>query len=49
MLEFKEIIGLYPYASVFAIAYLRGLKKMEHIQFEEELLAYNAMFMGYQV
>jgi hypothetical protein len=37
MLEFKEIIGLYPYASVFAIAYLRGLKKMEHIQFEEEL------------
>ena len=37
MVEFKEIIGLYPYASVFAIAYLRGLKKMEHIQFEEEL------------
>jgi len=37
MLEFKEIIGMYPYASVFAIAYLRGLKKMEHIQFEEEL------------
>ena len=37
MHEFKEIIGLYPYASVFAIAYLRGLKKMEHIQFEEEL------------
>ena len=37
MLEFKEIIGLYPYASVFTIAYLRGLKKMEHIQFEEEL------------
>ena len=37
MLEFKEIIGLYPYASVFAIAYLRGLKKMEHIQIEEEL------------
>ena len=37
MLEFKEIIGLYPYASIFAIAYLRGLKKMEHIQFEEEL------------
>ena len=37
MLEFQEIIGLYPYASVFAIAYLRGLKKMEHIQFEEEL------------
>ena len=37
MLEFKEIIGLFPYASVFAIAYLRGLKKMEHIQFEEEL------------
>jgi hypothetical protein len=37
MLEFKEIIGLYPYASVFAIAYLRGLKKMEHIQFEDEL------------
>ena len=37
MLEFKGIIGLYPYASVFAIAYLRGLKKMEHIQFEEEL------------
>ncbi len=37
MLEFKEIIGIYPYASVFAIAYLRGLKKMEHIQFEEEL------------
>ena len=37
MLEFKEIIGLYPFASVFAIAYLRGLKKMEHIQFEEEL------------
>lgn len=37
MLEFKEIIGLYPYASVFAIAYLRGLKKMEHILFEEEL------------
>jgi tetratricopeptide (TPR) repeat protein len=37
MLEFKEIIGLYPYASVFAIAYLRCLKKMEHIQFEEEL------------
>ena len=37
MLEFKEIIGLYPYASVFAIVYLRGLKKMEHIQFEEEL------------
>lgn len=37
MFEFKEIIGLYPYASVFAIAYLRGLKKMEHIQFEEEL------------
>lgn len=37
MVEFKEIIGLYPYASVFAIAYLRGLKKMEHIQFEDEL------------
>ena len=37
MVEFKEIIGLYPYAAVFAIAYLRGLKKMEHIQFEEEL------------
>ena len=37
MLEFKEIIGMYPYASVFAIAYLRSLKKMEHIQFEEEL------------
>ena len=28
MLEFKEIIGLYPYASVFAIAYLRGLKNI---------------------
>ncbi len=36
-LEFKELIAIYPYASSFALAYLKGLKANGHIQLEEEL------------
>ncbi len=36
-LEFKELISIYPYASSFALTYLKGLKANGHIQLEEEL------------
>ena len=36
-LEFKELIAIYPYASSFALTYLKGLKANGHIQLEEEL------------
>jgi len=36
-LEFKELIAIYPYASSFALSYLKGLKANGHIQLEEEL------------
>ena len=36
-LEFKELIAIYPYASSFALVYLKGLKANGHIQLEEEL------------
>jgi len=36
-LEFKELVAIYPYASSFALSYLKGLKANGHIQLEEEL------------
>ena len=49
LLEFKELIAVYPYASVFTIAYLEGLKNIGDIQFEGELLKHAFKISNRQV
>jgi tetratricopeptide (TPR) repeat protein len=49
LLEFKELIAVYPYASIFAIAYLEGLKHSGDIHFEGELLKHAFKISNRQV
>jgi len=49
LLEFKELIAVYPYASIFAIAYLEGLKNSGDIHFEGELLKHAFKISNRQV
>ncbi len=49
LLEFKELIAVYPYASVFTIAYLEGLKNIGDIHFEGELLKHAFKISNRQV
>jgi len=49
LLEFKELIAVYPYASIFAIAYLEELKNSGDIHFEGELLKHAFKISNRQV
>jgi tetratricopeptide (TPR) repeat protein len=49
LLEFKELIAVYPYASIFAIVYLEGLKHSGDIHFEGELLKHAFKISNRQV
>ena len=49
LLEFKELIAVYPYASIFAIAYLEELKNSGDIHFEGELFKHAFKISNRQV